>query len=538
MYSTHTTPLAAKPFFRQRRATSLVFSSLLVFFTCQFTVFGQDQSSPATKLQLSKLDLSKKTNKLLDQLKSFSDVDVESLGSRITSDESDVAEITNELRELRSFSEAERNQFVEELSSEQLREMVAFLSMLIGNEQSLLPAGWEKIESDEGSWKTTGKILSEYEGHRLSGSLLELGGDQTASLRFIGRRIAIFGSTGPYLSGAAKLRLDGDNIATEVEWDVLVADHQPLWISKTLELKEHILNIGVARGEIGIDYVAVLKDADTTAKLPNVAQRALPAAFVQAKTAPLGEPLSLETGDIDRQLEVVVDGEKKQRKYIVHLPPDARENLPVLLVLHGIDGTAASMRDWTRLNEKADSAGFIAVYLESPGMWLGGNDHSYVLNVLDEVARDYKPDKSRFYATGFSAGGFMCHSLAMLHPNRIAAIASVAGGIPLHHYPFPAKTPHSISTLDIHNRFDQVVSYSEVPTDFWCKFHGIDAEPATVATPNANRKRRSWKGNGIEVSELVYDHEYGNGHGWPTKAQEGFDANDVIWEFVKSYRRN
>jgi pimeloyl-ACP methyl ester carboxylesterase len=50
-----------------------------------------------------------------------------------------------------------------------------------------------------------------------------------------------------------------------------------------------------------------------------------------------------------------------------------------------------------------------------------------LLGMLDEVERQFRTDKNRYYLTGLSYGGFGTWYLASRHPQRFAAIAPVVG---------------------------------------------------------------------------------------------------------------
>ncbi|MCC7037182.1 MAG: dienelactone hydrolase family protein [Alphaproteobacteria bacterium] len=144
---------------------------------------------------------------------------------------------------------------------------------------------------------------------------------------------------------------------------------------------------------------------------------------------------------------VALDWGGQHRPFIVHLPQDApKENLPVVLVLHGGGGNAENMRTMTGMNDVADRHGFIAVYPEGYGSplmdrirtWNAGvccgpalkkesDDVGYIGAVIDALIAQYKIDASRVYATGHSNGAMMSYRLACEMSGRIAAIAPNAG---------------------------------------------------------------------------------------------------------------
>ena len=92
----------------------------------------------------------------------------------------------------------------------------------------------------------------------------------------------------------------------------------------------------------------------------------------------------------------------------------------------------------TKMSLKADSAGFIVVYPEG----IAGNnrewnhDNRYTLDdvgfikeLLDSLIRFYSVDKIWYYVSGFSNGGGMAYRMGYELPDRIAAVAGIAGSL-------------------------------------------------------------------------------------------------------------
>ena len=61
--------------------------------------------------------------------------------------------------------------------------------------------------------------------------------------------------------------------------------------------------------------------------------------------------------------------DKRERSYLVHVPPgyDANKPTPVVLAFHGAMMNGGTMAQFTGLNAKADEAGFIVVYPNGTG---------------------------------------------------------------------------------------------------------------------------------------------------------------------------
>ena len=150
----------------------------------------------------------------------------------------------------------------------------------------------------------------------------------------------------------------------------------------------------------------------------------------------------LAPGDHNRSLKM---GEQT-RSYLVHVPPkyDPQKPTPVVLVLHGAAMNGAMMVPFCGMNEKADEAGFVAVYPNGTGAgrsvpdlerrWIRRqsgerkpDDVKFIASLLDDLATVVNVDPKRVYATGMSNGGMMCYRLAAELSDRIAAVAPVAG---------------------------------------------------------------------------------------------------------------
>ena len=137
----------------------------------------------------------------------------------------------------------------------------------------------------------------------------------------------------------------------------------------------------------------------------------------------------------------------RQRSYIVHVPPAAREGrpLPVVLNFHGGGGKAESQQKYSRMDVVADAEGFVAVYPDGTGRmpdrlltWNAGtccaysvmnevDDVGFTLALLADLGARQPLDRRRVYATGLSNGAMMAWRLAVEASEHIAAIAPVAG---------------------------------------------------------------------------------------------------------------
>lgn len=281
----------------------------------------------------------------------------------------------------------------------------------------------------------------------------------------------------------------------------------------------------------------------------------------------------LRPGDLRR----VVTHHGLERNYLVHVPKsyDAAKSIPVVLVLHGGGSNAAMTVRYTGMNEKADQAGFLAVYPNGTGRvahaltWNAGNccgyaqrqqidDVGFMAAVLDDLDQIGKIDERRIYATGISNGGMLAYRLANEMSERVAAIAPVAGTLGFD----DPKPTRPVPVIQFHGTEDRFVPLhggrgikSITQTNFhsvekavaqWAKLIGCPDKPRETKVPHVAKDdmhvtRREY-GPGKNGAELVFYLIEGGGHTWPGRqpladieflgpSTGDISANDLMWEF-------
>ena len=291
----------------------------------------------------------------------------------------------------------------------------------------------------------------------------------------------------------------------------------------------------------------------------------------------------------DHEFSVTVGTLK--RSYLVHVPPQAGAGKPLPLVLnfHGGGGNAENQKSYSRMDEAADRDGYIAVYPNGTGgiggrllTWNAGtccgsaaanraDDVGFVVAVLDDLARRMPYDRARVYATGLSNGSMMAYRLAAEAPERIAAVAGVAGAMTLPR--FAPKLP--VPVMHIHSVDDQRALYNgglgpafpltntrvfHQPVDSmlgkWLSHNGCPSQPQVTgpvsgkpgAADAAHTATRYQYGPCLAGVEVVFWKLTGAGHVWPGGQQNYLplllgpgttliDANSEIWRFFSRFRR-
>ncbi|VTQ01925.1 carboxylesterase family protein [Sphingobacterium daejeonense] len=122
---------------------------------------------------------------------------------------------------------------------------------------------------------------------------------------------------------------------------------------------------------------------------------------------------------------------KKGYSYWVRTPENInkKEKLPVIIFLHG---RSLSGHDLNRVKrygvlraiEKGKDLDAIVVAPQTSNGW----DPDKVIDVLDQVLKEYPADEHRVYVCGMSMGGYGTMDVAGKYPDRIAAAVAICGG--------------------------------------------------------------------------------------------------------------
>ncbi|WP_026010260.1 prolyl oligopeptidase family serine peptidase [Pseudoxanthomonas sp. GW2] len=139
-------------------------------------------------------------------------------------------------------------------------------------------------------------------------------------------------------------------------------------------------------------------------------------------------------GFVQRELEF----EGRVHRYAVFVPAAARRGgpLPVVLFLHGSgergeDGqaqTTAGLGPYLRRHAGTFPALVVMPQVRRGEEWTGANARM-ALAALDAASAEFGGDPARTYATGMSMGGYGTWEVALLAPDRFAALVPVCAGV-------------------------------------------------------------------------------------------------------------
>jgi polyhydroxybutyrate depolymerase len=262
-----------------------------------------------------------------------------------------------------------------------------------------------------------------------------------------------------------------------------------------------------------------------------------------------------------QQTYETIDISGNQREYYKYLPigyDQTTEQLPIVIILHGLGGDALSMTTGG-INQIADTARFIPLYLQGLPNFLGqnswnngtalsstGDDILFISKIIDEINTLHGIDLTRVYMVGISMGSIMTfHALTELN-NRIAAVSCHIGTMSttdLTNY----NPTFPIPVQQIHGTADQTVPYDGTP------LQSLSLVPETL---DKLKSVNGWLGDsiitnipdnvndGITIEKIEYNCTGADLEHWKmTGADHIFlyqPANDtsgifVSWYFLRQY---
>lgn len=129
-------------------------------------------------------------------------------------------------------------------------------------------------------------------------------------------------------------------------------------------------------------------------------------------------------------------GENWTFPFVLYRPTEMKENLPMVVQLHGAAEVGYGREDLYKvdvagfshlLTEEADyPCIFVLPQCEVDSFWVAEIANLYCF--IQSVKQEFHVDDNRVYLTGVSMGGYGTWYMALRHPELFAAIAPVCGG--------------------------------------------------------------------------------------------------------------
>ena len=133
-------------------------------------------------------------------------------------------------------------------------------------------------------------------------------------------------------------------------------------------------------------------------------------------------------------------GDGKPHTWFTHVPQMARQGtkVPLVIFCHGGSDNPAEAAEMTKLHELGEREGFITVYPWGTNRcgWNSAmeedqeDDIGFCDRLIDYHLRSYPVDPERVYVTGFSNGAAMAQTIALIHPEKVAALFHIDSNWP------------------------------------------------------------------------------------------------------------
>jgi len=255
------------------------------------------------------------------------------------------------------------------------------------------------------------------------------------------------------------------------------------------------------------------------------------------------------------------------RSYRIYVPGSYSGNVavPLLFNLHGYTSNALQQEFYGDFRDIADTANFILVhpdgtvdpngntYWNAFGAVAGIDDVGFISALIDKIDQDYNIDLNRVYSCGMSNGGFMSYRLACELADRITAVASVTGTMPIN-APANCNPDKPTPVMQIHGTADPTVPYNgnasimaiEALVNWWVNFNQCSITPSISNVPNTNindmctAERYLYTGGNNGSTVELFKVTPG-AHTWPGApivigvTNMDFNASVEIWRFFRQY---
>lgn len=281
---------------------------------------------------------------------------------------------------------------------------------------------------------------------------------------------------------------------------------------------------------------------------------------------------------------IVVSWGGRNREFLLYVPPlyENSKAVPLVVMLHGMGGTAMNSHKETSWSSKAEAEMFIVAYPEAtrpdpksppslrnnPQAWNDGSgrfhaserdidDVGFIRAMLDRITADYNIDSKRIYVAGFSNGASMTFRVGAELTNRIAAISpnagacwtkelKLSGGLSLCYITGTSDTLNPIDggypklVFGGKNQDGPKKPPVQETIDKWVKaLGGARNAESDITTDGVRTRRYGTSHQGAEVEYITIE---GLGHHWAGgtsqapeflvgKNTEKLKATDVVWDF-------
>lgn len=262
------------------------------------------------------------------------------------------------------------------------------------------------------------------------------------------------------------------------------------------------------------------------------------------------------------------------RSYRIYVPLsyNGTKAFPLVVNLHGLSSSAIEQQMYSNFMPIADTANFLIVHPEGSksgitqywnvGVFGTTNDLGFINEMIDSLRVQYNINQDAVYSCGLSNGGIMSYYLVCNLPNKLAAIASVAGTMFRPWY-YSCDPKFAVPVMEIHGTEDTTIPFEGnstagtnglyMPIDTvvqkWVFHNHCNPGVITYSVPDVNQadfsRAVNYKyTNGVDKSTVELYKIFGGSHSWPGAiplffhTNQDFNASVEIWRFFRQFRRN
>ena len=262
--------------------------------------------------------------------------------------------------------------------------------------------------------------------------------------------------------------------------------------------------------------------------------------------------------------QVEIDSNGDDRSFLINLPSDTNDPVPLVFILHGLGETGAL---WYGVASYIASQGIVTVRPES-GTFLNNSgtgyvklwnaildstrydDVQFISDIIDYMLMNYDfIDYSKIYVLGYSNGGYMAYRLACDLSYRITAFSSVAGNMFLDDEFDCIDQSRDIPIFHVHGTEDPINSYFPggngvdiiddqyltivESIEFWSNYHQYDI--SEVDTILSNVSVRYTYTNDAVTSNFEHIKVIGGGHEYFYGEDFGFSSTQESIDYFLQF---
>ena len=255
------------------------------------------------------------------------------------------------------------------------------------------------------------------------------------------------------------------------------------------------------------------------------------------------------------------------REYTLYKPDNFTIDAPLVMLLHGYTSNKNNIMNYSKMNDLADSHGFMVCYPQGTINDNTGQTHwnaNLTFSTIDDIGflselvvtiqEEFKTNPEHTFVAGMSNGGFMSYTLACERPDLFKGIASITGT--MSGYDWNNCNPQmGLSVMQMSGTQDRVVPWDGSMStqggwggaphileviDLWAEVNECTLTetvdfPNIVTTDNSTASLYKYTTE-FDNRQVWFYQIDGGGHKWPGWGGSGnqdITASEEIWKFFQ-----